>query len=122
MSGEWALDGEGRLVELGAGVEFVTFGRPAPIDWQSVDDVPAPIFGRRVAVSAHDGVVYDLRAASEVYEQGNDWWVNVVTEQRWWEWARTDDRPERPPRAVPWPSRYIWIESRQVQAQTESGR
>lgn len=108
-----AFDESGRLVDLNGPVEFVEFGPPAPITWVAVDDVVEP-FGRRSAVMNSRGPQYDLRVVSDVFEDAGGRYVHVAGEDQWWAWVAEPDRarPDRPSRAVCWPSRYVWVEAR----------
>ncbi|HET9872960.1 MAG TPA: hypothetical protein VFP89_10250 [Propionibacteriaceae bacterium] len=108
-----AFDSTGRLVDLGGPLEFVDFGPPPAVSWVPAMDF-GEVFGRRAAVVFASGPVYDLRLASDVFEDAGGWYVHVVGEHQWWEWAsvRHEERPRRPPRAVCWPARYVWVEQR----------
>lgn len=112
---EWenlAFDNDGRLVDTGGPVEFVDFGPPPATTWVAVMDL-AEVFGRRAAVLNSRGPVYDLRLASEAFEDAGGWYVHLVGEDQWWEWLSVPEsqRPARPPRAVCWPTRYVWVET-----------
>lgn len=106
------FDEAGRLVDLGGPVEFVAFGPPPPVTWVAVMDL-AEVFGRRAAVLNSRGPVYDLRIASEAFEDAGGWYLHLVGEDQWWDWLRIpeDERPDRPARAVCWPTRYVWVEN-----------
>lgn len=107
-----AFDEHGRLIDLAGPVEFVPFGPPPPITWTAIMDLP-DAFGRRAAGVNSRGPVYGLRVASAVFPDAGGWYVHLVGEDQWWDWlALPDDRrPERPPRAVCWTTRYVWIET-----------
>ena len=107
------FDANGRLVDLAGAVEFVDFGPPPPITWVSVRDVP-DAFGRRAATFNSVGAVYDLRVASDVFEDAGGWYVHLIGEDQWWDWLSEPaaTRPDRPTRAVCWPTRYVWVEER----------
>lgn len=107
------IDDDGRLVDLGGPVEFVDFGPPPPVIWVRVMDL-GNVFGRRVAVVAGKPT-YDLRLASDVFEDAGGWYVHVVGEDQWWDWVSIpeDQRPPRPPRAVCVQARYVWVETHQ---------
>jgi hypothetical protein len=108
-----AFDENGRLVDVNGPVEFVEFGPPPPITWSNVMDVPE-VFGRRAATRNSDGPNYGLRIASEVFEDAGGWYVHLIGEDQWWDWLDqpAQQRPERPDRAVCWPTRYVWVEER----------
>jgi hypothetical protein len=113
---EWddlAFDESGRLIDVGGPLEFAIFGPPPPVGWIPVMDL-VEVFGRRAAVVNSKGPVYDLRLASEALEDAGGWYIHLVGEDQWWEWlsAPEDGRPSRPPRAVCWPTRYVWVEDR----------
>jgi hypothetical protein len=109
------FDEAGRLVDLNGPVEFASFGPPPLITWTPVMDL-IEVFGCRAAAVNSKGPVYDLRLASEVFEDAGGWYVHVVGEDQWWAWLSmpADQRPNRPPRGVCWPTRYVWVESRGV--------
>lgn len=106
------FDDDGRLIDLGGPLEFVDFGPPPPVVWVAVMDL-ANVFGRRVAVVSGEPT-YDLRLASDVFEDAGGWYVHVIGEDQWWEWVSIpeDQRPARPRRAVCMPARYVWVEVR----------
>ena len=108
-----AFDENGRLIDVGGPVEFANFGPPPPVAWTPVMDL-TDVFGRRVAVVNSRGPVYDLRLASEVFEDAGGWYVHVVGEDQWWAWLSVPaaQRSPRPPHAVCWPARYVWVEQR----------
>src|SRR4051794_9959159 len=103
-----AFDDQGRLVDLNGPLEYVDFGPPPPVGWVPVMDLP-DAFGRRAATLHSQGPTYDLRVASEVFEDAGGWYVHLVGDDQWWEWLKQpqDSRPARPPHAVCWPARYV---------------
>jgi hypothetical protein len=107
----WAFDGRGNLFDLGRPTEIETYGPPPPLRWMSPVDLPQ-IVGLRCAVAGRRRVVYDLRCASEVFEDSGGLFVNVVDEDQWYRWLNVDDsrRPERIPRATCVGARHVWIE------------
>ena len=107
------FDESGRLVDLAGPVEFLAFGPPPPVTWVAVMDL-AEVFGRRAAVLDSRGPVYDLRIASEAFEDAGGWYLHLVGEDQWWEWLneREDRRSQRPSHATCWPTRYVWVEVR----------
>jgi hypothetical protein len=110
-SQDWAFDGHGNLYELGGAQEVEAYGPPPVLRWQSASDLPQ-IFGLRCALAGRHRVVYDLRCASEIFEDSGGLYVNVVDEAQWYRWLEVDDdrRPERIPRATCVGARHIWIE------------
>ena len=108
-----AFDESGRLIDLAGAVEFASFGPPPAVTWVPVMDL-GEVFGRRAAVVNSRGPTYDLRLASEVFGDAGGWYIHLVGEDQWWDWLAVPeaDRPARPPRAVCWPTRYVWVEMR----------
>lgn len=106
------FDEKGRLIDTAGPVEFVDFGPPPPVTWVTVTDL-AEVFGRQAAVLNSRGPTYDLRLASEVFLDAGGLYIHVVGEDQWWEWLAIPEagRPPRPPRAVCWPARYVWVET-----------
>lgn len=107
------FDQDGRLVDLGGPLEFVNFGPPPPVTWVAVMDLSS-VFGRRAATVNSRGPVYDQRIASEAFEDAGGWYIHLVGEDQWWDWLSVPEiaRPARPPRAVCWPTRFVWVEVR----------
>lgn len=107
-----AFDENGRLIDTAGPVEFVYFGPPPAVTWVGVMDLPE-VFGRRAATVNSRGPLYDVRIASEVFEDAGGWYIHLVSEDQWWAWLSTPEstRPARPPRAVCWPTRYVWVET-----------
>ncbi len=105
------FDQKGRLVDLAGPLEFVNFGPPPPVTWVPVMDVGGA-FGRRVAVVNSQGPIYDLRLASDVFEDAGGWYVHVIGEDQWWDWVSIpeSERPARPARAVCLRAGYVWVE------------
>lgn len=110
-----AFDENGRLIDVNGPVEFRSFGPPPPITWTPVMDL-GKVFGRRAATMNSRGPIYDLRIASEVFHDSGGWYVHLVGEDQWWDWLAIPKsrRPERPSKAVCWPTRYVWIERRTI--------
>jgi hypothetical protein len=110
-----AFDHEGRLIDLNGPLEFKTYGPPPPITWTPVMDLP-DVFGRRAATMNSAGPIYDLRVASEVFQDAGGWYVHLIGEDQWWNGLDLphDTRPARPGRAVCWTTRYVWVECRQL--------
>jgi hypothetical protein len=107
-----AFDENGRLIDTAGPVEFVYFGPPPPVTWVAVMDL-TEVFGCRAATLDSRGPTYDLRLASEAFEDGGGWYIHLVGEDQWWDWLSTPEsiRPARPPRAVCWPTRHVWVET-----------
>ncbi|HEX8509352.1 MAG TPA: hypothetical protein VF635_07630 [Propionibacteriaceae bacterium] len=114
MTADWsglAFDADGRLVDLSAAAEVVTYGPPPPVRWRPASDL-AEVFGRRACHMKPSGPVFDLRCASEVYESNGGLYVNVTLEAQWYAWLDLDEdrRPELVPRATAMSARHVWIE------------
>jgi len=63
--------------------------------------------GKRVILSTPEGFVYDMRAASEIYREGDSSrMVDVVAEGAWFRWMFTDRRPS--PQS--YPIHVVWVE------------
>lgn len=107
----WAFDGHGKLYDLSQPMEVETYGPPPTLRWVAPVDLPQ-ILGLRCARAGRRRVVYDLRCASEVFEDAGGLYVNVVDEAQWYRWLEVDDsrRPERIPRATCVGARHLWIE------------
>ena len=77
------------------------------------EKVPRPaakepaLLGKRVILSMPDGFVYDMRAASEVYTDGDGGAiVDIVSEGHYFRWMYTRQRPER----RQFPAHLVWVE------------
>ena len=83
-----------------------TIGAPAPREPVAVT-AETDTRGRRVILQRPEGHVYDHRATSnpEVDERGR-LVVNVTTEEAYWRWAITGERPA----VHPWPVRLVHVE------------
>jgi hypothetical protein len=65
------------------------------------------LYGKRVILSTGEGFVYDMRAASEAYLDGDGKpKVDIVTEEGWYKWMFTKQPPDR----APYPLHYVWVE------------
>lgn len=108
---DWAFDGHGNLYDLSQPTEIETYGPPPDLRWVAPLDLPQ-IFGLRCARAGRRSVVYDLRCASEVFEDSGGLFVNVVDESQWYRWLDVPEsrRPERIPRATCVGARHLWIE------------
>jgi len=108
---DWVFDGHGNLYDVSQPQDVETYGPPPVLRWLSPVDLPQ-IFGLRCARAGRQRVVYDLRCASEVFEDSGGLYVNVVDEAQWYRWLEVDEdrRPERIPRATCVGARHLWIE------------
>ena len=104
------FDAFGRLVDLDE-MEVERYSAPPPVRWVPVDDLPY-VQGMRVAINSRKGPVYDLRAATEVFDDGSGRFVNVVEEWRFFSWHHMPpaERPPLVPRATCLPTRLVWAE------------
>lgn len=105
-----AFDAQGNLVDTSQPVEVMTYGPPPPVRWVQPADM-ASTTGLRCALSTRDGVRYDLRCASEVFEDSGGLYVHVVSEAQWYRWLEVDEahRPPMIPRATCIPARHVWV-------------
>jgi hypothetical protein len=63
--------------------------------------------GKRVILSTPDGFVYDMRAASELYRNGEGKpIIDIVAEGAWFRWIYTGQRPS----PQPFPEHLVWVE------------
>jgi hypothetical protein len=82
------------------------FGVPPARQPRPAADEPT-IKGKRVVLSTPEGFVYDMRAASEVYRDGDgSRIVDIVAEGAWFRWMYTGERPT----PQPYPEHLVWIE------------
>jgi hypothetical protein len=82
------------------------FGVPPTRQPRPAADEPA-LKGKRVILSTPEGFVYDMRAASEVYQDGGGGNViDIVAEGAWFRWIYTQVRPS--PRTFP--HHLVWVE------------
>jgi hypothetical protein len=70
------FDKDGRLIDLNGPLEFKDYGPPPQITWTLVMDLPE-VFGRRAATMNSKGPTYDLRIASEVFQDAGGWYVHL---------------------------------------------
>jgi hypothetical protein len=71
------------------------FGVPPPKVPRPASEEPT-LRGKRVVLSMPDGFVYDMRAASEAYTDGDgSALVDIVSEEDWFRWMFTKEPPER---------------------------
>lgn len=65
------------------------------------------LLGKRVILSMPDGFVYDMRAASEVYTDGNGGAiVDIVSEGHYFRWKLLREDPEQ----RKFPIHLVWVE------------
>jgi hypothetical protein len=82
------------------------FGRPPAREPRPASQVPA-LRGKRVVLSMPDGFVYDMRAVSQVYRDGDGRGViDIVSEEHYYRWMFTH---ELPPREA-FPVELVWVE------------
>jgi hypothetical protein len=82
------------------------FGVPPARQPRPAADEPT-LKGKRVVLSTPEGFVYDMRAASEIYRDGDSTRiVDIVAEGAWYRWMYTGDRPT----PQPYPAHLVWIE------------
>ena len=80
------------------------FGVPPARQPRPAATEPA-LTGKRVVLSTPEGFVYDMRAAGELYTDGDGQvFVDIVTERTWFE--GDDARNAR----APWPAHLVWVE------------
>lgn len=105
------FDADGHLIDLSGEFGVETYGPPPPRQWAPITTIEHPR-GWRVCISTEAGPQYDHRAATDIYTSTGTTFVDLVTEDQWYRWLDTDpdNRPPRIPRAVPWPTRHLWIE------------
>lgn len=88
------------------GKAYPYFGVPPARQPKPAAEVPA-LRGKRVVLSMPDGFVYDMRAVSQVYEDGQGREViDIVSEEHYYRWMFTREEPVR--RAFP--SHLVWID------------
>lgn len=82
------------------------FGVPPVRQPRPAADEPT-LKGKRVILSTPEGFVYDMRAASEIYRDGDGKEVvDVVAEGAWFRWMYAGVRPL--PHAFP--EHLVWVE------------
>lgn len=82
------------------------FGVPPARQPRPAADEPT-LKGKRVILSTAEGFVYDMRAASESYRDGQGGKViDIVAEGAWFRWIYAGDRPH-PQR---FPEHLVWVE------------
>lgn len=82
------------------------FGVPSARQPRPASDEPA-LKGKRVILSTPEGFVYDMRAASEIYRDGEGTRkVDIVAEGAWFRWMYSGVRPQ----PQPFPEHLVWVE------------
>jgi hypothetical protein len=82
------------------------FGIPPARQPRPAADEPA-LKGKRVILSTPEGFVYDMRAASELYRNGDGKpIIDIVAEGAWFRWVYTGQRPN----PQPFPEHLVWVE------------
>ena len=82
------------------------FGKPPAREPRPASEVPA-LRGKRVILSTPEGFVYDVRAISQIHQDGNGRDViDVVSEEHYYRWMFTQVAP--PTEAFP--SKLVWVE------------
>jgi hypothetical protein len=86
--------------------QYPYFGEPPSRKPRPALKEPA-LRGKRVILSTPAGFVYDMRAAGDVYIDGQGkTLVDIVTEREWY----ASGSPETGSGAVGWPSHLVWVE------------
>lgn len=94
------------MTERGENEDLPFFGRPPVREPRRVTEVPA-VRGKRVILSRPYGFVYDMRAASEVYQDDDGRRVvDVVSEEHWFRWMFAGHVPVR----ATYDARVVWAE------------
>jgi hypothetical protein len=110
---ELAVDGHGVLRNI-TDWRFDRAEAPGPITPVHILDVPPAVRGRRlISVDPESGRTrYDLRAASDVFEDSEGQWVKVVEEWRYFVWLVMSEtsRPAVCPRAKAYPLVNLWVD------------
>ena len=82
------------------------FGKPPAREPRPASEVPA-LRGKRVILSTPDGFVYDVRAISQIHQDGNGQDViDVVAEEHYYRWMFTQVVPP----TESFPSKLVWVE------------
>lgn len=90
----------------GRGIPPPYFGEPPTRRPIPVDRVPA-VRGKRVILSTPEGFVYDMRAASEPYPDGDGRLVlDITSEKLWYRMQLTGQEPE----TTRWHTYLVWVE------------
>lgn len=81
------------------------FGRPPTRPPKPARDVPA-LRGKRVILSTPEGFIYDMRAATNIEQQGGRATVEIVSDIGWYRWMLVGQQPH----TEPYPVRLVWVE------------
>ena len=82
------------------------FGKPPAREPRPASEVPA-LRGKRVILSTPDGFVYDVRAISQIHQDGDGRDViDVVSEEHYYRWMFTQVLPP----TESFPSKLVWVE------------
>ncbi len=81
------------------------FGAPPARQPRPAAEEPT-LRGKRVVLSMPDGFVYDMRAVSELYRDGQGRnLVDIVSEEDYYRWMLTRASPDR----QPYPVQLVWV-------------
>jgi hypothetical protein len=82
------------------------FGKPPAREPRPASQVPA-LRGKRVILSTPDGFVYDMRAISQIYRDGDGRAIiDIASEEHYFRWMFTD----RHPTSETFPAHLVWVE------------
>lgn len=82
------------------------FGKPPSREPRPAAEVPA-LRGKRVILSMPDGFVYDMRAVSQIYRDGDGREIiDIATEEHYFRWMFT----KVPPVRSEFPKELVWVE------------
>ena len=82
------------------------FGIPPSRQPRPAADEPS-LKGKRVVLSTPEGFVYDMRAASEIYRDGDgNRVIEIAAEAAWFRWMYTHVRPT----TQCYPEHLVWVE------------
>lgn len=82
------------------------FGVPPPREPRPAADEPA-LHGKRVILSTPEGFVYDMRAVSRIYKDGDGRsFIDILTEVDYYSWMLTKVKPE----TTPYAAHLVWVE------------
>ena len=91
---------------MNAEPRYPYFGRPPAREPKPASEVPG-LRGKRVILSMPDGFVYDMRAVSQIYRDGDGREIiDIATEEHYFRWMFTGEQPVR----SEFPARLVWVE------------